>query len=263
MFLPIDRGRLILIPIRMLEPIALEPPPALDQLRESGPLALFLDFDGTLVEIAATPHGIAVPERLGDALFALSERLDHRLALVSGRAIPDLEHHLGPLRVARAGSHGAARELPDGSALGQLAEALPAEAAEALRSFATTRGFALEEKQHGAALHYRSDPTLEPHGLAYAQELAAAHGLEVKRGKCVIELVRPGASKAGAVRAFMEVSPFAGAIPVFVGDDITDEDGFAAAAEFGGFGILVGDRTPTSARYQLADPLAVHAWLGL
>jgi len=241
----------------------LDPPPSLQQLCREGPIALFLDFDGTLVEIAETPHGIAVPERLGDGLFELSARLEQRLALVSGRAIPDLEHHLGALRVARAGSHGAARELADGSALGDLAEALPPTAAAALREFAQTRGFALEEKQHGAALHYRTDPSLEPHGLSFASDLAAAHGLEVKRGKCVIELVRPGASKAGAVRAFMDVPPFAGARPVFIGDDITDEDGFAAAAELGGFGILVGERTPTIAQYQLADPAAVHSWLGL
>jgi len=243
--------------------IALEPPPSLQQLSREGPLALFLDFDGTLVEIAATPGGISVPQTLGGALFELSARLGDRLALVSGRAIPDLEHHLGPLRVARAGSHGIARELADGSALGALAQALPASVAETLRSFATKAGFALEEKQHGAALHYRANPALEPQGLSFAQEIASAHGLEIKRGKCVIELVRPGASKAGAVRAFMEVPPFAGSRPVFIGDDITDEDGFAAAVELGGFGILVGDRSPTAARYQLADPAAVHAWLGL
>jgi trehalose 6-phosphate phosphatase len=247
----------------MSGPTALAPPPSLQQLCEEGPLALFLDFDGTLVEIAPTPDGIAVPETLGAGLFELAARLGERLALVSGRAIPDLERHLGPLRIARAGSHGAARELADGSALGALAEALPATAAEALRAFATETGFALEEKQHGAALHYRANPALEPHGLSFAQELAQAHGLEIKRGKCVIELVRPGASKAGAVRAFMEVPPFAGSRPVFIGDDVTDEDGFAAAADLGGFGILVGDRTPTIARYQLADPAAVHEWLGL
>ncbi len=242
---------------------ALEPPPSLQQLCEEGPLALFLDFDGTLVEIAATPGGIVVPEMLGTSLFELSERIGGRLALVSGRAIPDLEHHLGPLRVARAGSHGIARELADGSALGAMAEALPATAYEDLRGFAEKAGFALEEKQHGAALHYRANPALEPEGLSFAQGLAQAHGLEIKRGKCVIELVRPGASKAGAVRAFMEVLPFAGARPVFIGDDITDEDGFAAAAELGGFGILVGDRSPSAARFQLANPAAVHTWLGL
>jgi len=243
--------------------LALSPPPSLQELCDPGPVALFLDFDGTLVEIAPTPDGIEVPKTLGAGLFELSSRLGDRLALVSGRAIPDLERHLGPLRVARAGSHGAARELADGSPLGPRAESLPRGVAEALRAFAETCGFALEGKQHGAALHYRTNPALEPEGLSFANELARTHGLEVKRGKCVIELVRPGASKAGAVRAFMEVPPFAGARPVFIGDDITDEDGFVAAEELGGFGILVGDRSPSAARYRLPDPAAVHAWLGL
>jgi len=243
--------------------IALEPPPSLQQLCAEGPLSLFLDFDGTLVEIAATPGGILVPATLGTGLFELASRLGDRLALVSGRAIPDLEHHLGSLRVARAGSHGIARELADGSALGTLAESLPLEVADSLRAFAQASGFALEEKEHGAALHYRANPDLEPQGLSFAEAIAREHGLEIKRGKCVIELVRPGASKAGAVRAFMDVPPFAGSRPVFIGDDITDEDGFAAATELGGFGILVGDRSPSTARYQLADPAAVHVWLGL
>ena len=247
----------------MAMPSALDTPPALRLLDQEAPVALFLDFDGTLVEIAGTPDSIVVPERLGDSLFGLSDRLGGRFALVSGRAIPDLERHIGSLRVARAGSHGIARELADGSVLGALAEALPSEAGAALRKFAKARGFLLEEKPHGAALHYRADPTLKEPGIAFAEELAREHALELKRGKGPIELVRPGVSKAGAVHAFMQVAPFKGAVPVFVGDDITDEDGFAAAAELGGFGILVGDRRPTGARYGLADPVAVHDWLEL
>lgn len=249
--------------IIMFENATLRPPPPLTDLSHDRPVALFLDFDGTLVDLAPTPDSIRVGETLADDLATLSERLDHRLALVSGRAIPDLQRHLGPLRVARAGSHGIARELADGSALGDLPTALPEEAALALRSFAAEQGFALEEKPHGAALHFRSDPALEPAGLAFAQDLAGRHMLEVKRGKSVIELVRPGVSKEGAVRAFMQIGPFAGAVPIFVGDDITDEDGFRAADDLGGFGILVGDRSPTRARYQLPDTAAVHAWLGL
>lgn len=247
----------------MFENDALRPPPRLPDLSRERPVALFLDFDGTLVDLAPTPDSISVGETLADDLATLSERLDHRLALVSGRAIPDLERHLGPLRVARAGSHGIARELADGSALGDLPVALPDDATQALRDFAAAAGFALEQKPHGAALHYRNDPTLEPAGLAFAQELAGLHQLEVKRGKSVIELVRPGVSKEGAVRAFMQVPPFAGAVPIFVGDDITDEDGFRAADDLGGFGILVGERSPTRARYQLPDTAAVHEWLGL
>jgi trehalose 6-phosphate phosphatase len=94
-------------------------------------------------------------------------------------------------------------------------------------------------------------------------DLAARHGLAVKRGKFVAELVRPGADKGAAVRAFMSAPPFAGAMPVFVGDDVTDEDGFAEAMRHGGLAITVGPRDSRLAAYGLADPSAVHHWLGL
>jgi trehalose 6-phosphate phosphatase len=241
----------------------LQAPPGLDKLSETGPLALFLDFDGTLVEIAELPSAIIVPDDLADRLARLSNRLDGRLALISGRAIADLERHLGSLQVARAGSHGIARMLADGAPFGEEPDALPAAAGRSLRAFAAAHGLTLEEKPHGAALHYRAARHLEEAGIDFADRLANLHGLSVKRGNCVIELVRPGADKGGAVRAFMGLEPFAGSRPVFIGDDITDEDGFSAAAELGGFGVLVGDRRPTAAGYSLADTAAVHDWLGL
>ncbi|AKH41812.1 trehalose 6-phosphate phosphatase [Altererythrobacter atlanticus] len=243
--------------------ISLEAPPALEALRGESDVALFLDFDGTLVEIAEGPEKISVPADLGKRLVDLGDRMDGRVALVSGRAIPNLENHLGQLPMARAGSHGIARLLPDGSTLGTEPEALPAAAIALLDDFIRDSGFMLETKPHGAALHYRAAPELEETGLEFAEKLAAEHDLHVKRGKSVIELVRPGADKGGAVRAFMEVPPFAGARPVFVGDDITDEDGFKAAEELGGFGILVGDRSPTSAKYRLPEIADVYDWLGL
>ena len=140
---------------------------------------------------------------------------------------------------------------------------MPEAVFEALAEFADGEGFHLERKAYGAALHYRADPSLAERAEAFAGSLAVKHGLMVKRGKYVVELVPPGADKGGAVRAFMGEPPFAGACPVFVGDDVTDEDGFEAARELGGFGILVGRRAPTAARYALADPAAVVEWLDL
>jgi trehalose 6-phosphate phosphatase len=241
----------------------LEDPPQLNALCKSGPVALFLDFDGTLVGLAERPDAILVPSGLGKRLCSLADRLAGRLALVSGRSLADVERHLGKLAIACAGSHGIARRLADGSALGAEPETLPPEVGAALRGFAAEHGFALEEKTHGAALHFRGAPHLEARGHEFAEKLAEAHGLAAKRGKCVIELVRPGADKGGAVRAFMSLAPFRGALPVFVGDDVTDEDGFAAARDLGGFGILVGDRRPTAARYGLPDDAAARDWLGL
>jgi len=241
----------------------LPPPPPLGSLREQGPVALFLDFDGTLVDLADTPDGIVVPAKLTARLVQLADRLGGALALISGRAVIDLERHCGPLEIARAGSHGIDRRLADGSALGLAPEPMPTSAADRLRRFAIEQGLRLETKPHGSALHYRDNPAAETAGRDFAQSLAAEHGLVVKYGKFVIELVRPGADKGGAVRAFMQEGPFAGCVPIFVGDDVTDEDGMAAATALGGFGILVGEERPTAARYLLADPQAVHEWLGL
>ncbi|MXO64780.1 trehalose-phosphatase [Altericroceibacterium endophyticum] len=242
---------------------ALGAPPSLRELCDSQRIALFLDFDGTLIDIAATPDGIDLPARLGDRLFALSERLGGRLALVSGRSISNLQDHIGSLRVARAGSHGAARQRADGSLIGQEPTGLPQAVYDALRDFSAEQGFEMESKAHGAALHFRSNPSLEKTGLEFAEQVAHSHELAIKRGKCVIELVRPGADKGGAVRAFMEEQPFVGALPIFIGDDVTDEDGFSGVADKGGFGIIVGDREKTLARYRLSNPEKVHEWLEL
>lgn len=238
-------------------------PPDLAALSADRPVALFLDFDGTLVDLAPTPDSISVPDGMARRLHQLSIQLNDRLALVSGRAILDLEKHLGPISVAVSGSHGGDCRRADGEPIGKVPAGLPSGALADIAAFAEERGFSLEDKPHGAALHYRPDPSLEDEGVKFATALASAHGLDVKRGKCVIELVGHGANKGAALRRFMQIAPFSDGIPVFVGDDITDEDGMRAACEFGGFGVLVGDRQPTCAKYGLATPAAVHHWLGL
>ncbi|WP_234035193.1 trehalose-phosphatase [Aurantiacibacter sediminis] len=242
---------------------SLPPPPALDTLNEEQSIALFLDFDGTLVDIADTPDSIEVPGDLSQRLGSLHERLEGRLAVVSGRALADLEKHTGELSVARAGSHGSDCRDAGGAAIGAEPKDLAKDTRDSIAEFAEAHGFSLEVKTHGAALHYRSDPTLEHKGLQFAQALAEERGIIVKQGKCVIEFVADEANKASAVRAFMETTLFAGSTPVFIGDDVTDEDGMRAANELGGFGIAVGDRPSENARYGLASPAAVHHWLQL
>ena len=241
----------------------LPPPPDFDTLLEEGPVALFLDFDGTLVAIAETPDAIEVPDDLVGRINALEKRLGGRLAVVSGRAIDDLEGHTGRLPIACAGSHGSDCRAAGGNSVGEPPADLSAEVRQAIGDFAETNGFAHEEKTHGAALHYRADPSLEERGLQFAQSMADEHDVIVKRGKCVIEFVASEASKASAVRAFMAEAPFRGAKPVFIGDDVTDEDGMRAACDLGGFGIAVGERESEAAQYGLASPAAVHHWLGL
>ncbi|MEP0392661.1 MAG: trehalose-phosphatase [Erythrobacter sp.] len=238
-------------------------PPQLSALMRDGPVALFLDFDGTLVELAATPDAISVPRNMPTKLRALSQALDGRLALVSGRSITDLEKHLGQLGVAVAGSHGADCRLASGQALGQAPQGISAEARASLSGFAQKEGLDLEEKSHGAALHFRNQPEKERVAHDFASTLSDKHGLAVKTGKCVVELVESGANKGAAVNAFMDDRLFAGSVPWFIGDDITDEDGFRACQDRGGGGILVGEREETRAGHAFADVTAVRQWLGI
>jgi trehalose 6-phosphate phosphatase len=240
-----------------------EPPP-LGALAQDGSIALFLDFDGTLVPIADTPDGIAVPQGLGAMLERLAARHGDRLAVISGRSISDIRSHVGTPSIAMAGSHGAERCDRDGSPIGAAPAALSDVVIQALTTFAHGHpGVEQERKDHGGALHYRAAPEMEDEVHTFLSALADTHGLSIKRGKCVVEITGQGASKADAVDIFMAEERFANAMPVFLGDDVTDEDGFAACERHGGYGIQIGVRDPTRARYRLADPQAVHAWLGL
>mgnify|MGYP001484226079 CR=1 FL=1 len=238
----------------------LPPPPPLADIDRS---ALFLDFDGTLVGIADTPDAILVPGDLGARLGLLSQKLNGRLALISGRAVDDLGRHLGDMSFARAGSHGMARYGRDGILRGDEPLPIPPQVNDALRDFAAREGVMFEAKPHGGALHFRIRPEAMDAVNRFAEELALKFGMSVKVGKQVTEVVHRGADKGEAVRAFMRDAEFFDSTPIFVGDDVTDEDGFTAVADLGGFGVIVGDRRPTAARYQLASVAEVHQWLGL
>ena len=242
---------------------SLPPPPKFHDLLARDRLALFLDFDGTLVELAPEPGAIDVPRDMVDRLHRLRDRLDGRLALVSGRALDDLENHLDEIMVCRAGSHGVSRLFADGSRLGRAPDGLPDPVVMQLREFAAEHGLLYEAKSHGGAIHFRSAPEMEEQAVAFARSVAEAHDLHLATGKSIAEIVRPGADKGGAVRAFLSRNPFVGSLPVFVGDDTTDEDGMAAANECGGFGIAVGERDSDNARYHLSGVGAVHQWLEL
>lgn len=237
-------------------------PSSLKALQDNGQVSLFLDFDGTLVDIAPRPDAIIVPETLVHDLSELHDQLEGRLALISGRAISNLETFLGTIAIPCAGSHGIDRRLADGNPLNSAPALFPEDVRVQLKEFATRKGFSLEDKPHGCALHYRAKPSLENEGLDFATKVAAKNGLVIKRGKCVIEMVHPGADKGGAVRAFMAHEVFSGSSPIFIGDDVTDEDGFAAVQSYGGTAILIGDREPTIAKFGLSDPAALYKWLG-
>lgn len=236
--------------------------PILPPLDPAAKIALFLDFDGTLVEIADHPDAVIVPATLPALIASLSDRLEGRLAIVTGRSIAALEGHLGPLPVAVAGSHGGEFRAGAGAPTEPLAEPLPAEVVAVLEAFSRANGGLLvEPKPFSVAVHYRRHPEALDGLLACAQQLASQRGLALKHGKQVIELAMPGSDKGTAVTRFMTLPAFAGATPVFLGDDVTDEDAFRAVAGLGGQGVLVGPMRHTAAAARLPDVAAVHEWL--
>ena len=132
-----------------------------------------------------------------------------------------------------------------------------------LSDFARKTGLLYEPKSHGGALHYRTRPELENPANTFARELAEQYGLGIKIGKCVIEIVQLGFDKGRAVQLLSQTAPFVGTTPIFIGDDVTDEDGFTACQELGGFGIVVGGKGITGASYRLNSVAEVHEWLSL
>lgn len=223
--------------------------------------ALFLDLDGTLAPIRPRPEDVGPDPAVTDLLRRLQDRLDGRLAVVSGRTIADVDRVLEGAVDVVAGVHGLERRTRSGVWRASPSPALPSALAELKRWAAGRDGLRIEDKTLGMTLHYRGAPALERDARAFAGDLAERHGLALQLGDMVAELKTPGADKAAAVRAFMAEPPFAGACPVFVGDDLTDEHGFRAATELGGWGVLVSARQHTAARDRLRDVPAVHAWL--
>ena len=228
-------------------------------------IALFLDFDGTLVDIAPRPEAVVVEAGLVDHIVALRERLGGALAIVTGRPIAQIDGFLTPATLDAAGLHGVERRV-GGVAAGARAEDHPALRAEVarLQDEATRHdGVLIEDKGASVAVHWRlasAEDTGKAETLvkAAAATLGAAYRLQL--GKAVGEIVPAQATKAVAIRAFMGQPPYAGRRAVFLGDDKTDEIAFASVEEDGGVAIRVGDGDTVASR-RLADPTAVRALL--
>lgn len=220
--------------------------------------ALFLDFDGTLVDIAPDPGAVVVPSSLVPTLTALQDYLGGAVAVVSGRPIREIDSFLAPLRLPVAGVHGAERRAADG-ALDHL-PGRPLEIVEATADALAARhpGLLVEHKATSVALHYRQAPELEGACIEAMQEaVARSPGLGLLRGKMVVEAKPCGASKGSAIEAYLNEPPFAGRTPVFIGDDVTDEAGFEVVQRLGGLGVKVGEGA-TVAWQRLADPGALR-----
>jgi trehalose 6-phosphate phosphatase len=229
--------------------------------------ALFLDVDGCIIDFAPRPEEVVVPSDLIDLLRALALGLDGALALVSGRTIEELDRLFAPLELAVAGQHGFEWRLAGGLRHG--APQPPIAVVDDVRRgcqqvLLDTPGLLLEDKGFSFALHYRAVPDAAAELGRRARAIAAAsHGaFGVQPGTFVYELKPSSCSKGAALRAFFRERPFAGRMPVMLGDDLTDESAFHVANARGGISIRVGPAPhPSDARYALADPAAARAWL--
>ena len=241
----------------VLEMAQLGPPPP---LRKED--ALFLDFDGTLVEFADDPAAVRADAALRGAVESAAIRLAGALALISGRPIEQIDRCFAPTHLQVAGLHGLERRAADGTRFTtEPAPTLRAAAAHLRAVVQRQPGMFLEDKGATLAIHFRAarEQRAVARDMAEAVLARLGAGFRLLPGADVIELVPAAADKGAAVRAFMRESPFSGRRPLFVGDDVTDLQGFEAARELGGCGIAVGERV--NADYALADVAAVGRWL--
>ena len=227
--------------------------------------ALFTDLDGTLVEIGGSPDHVAVDPALPALLGRTGERLAGAIAVVSGRNVATVDAMLGGAVRAVAGVHGLERRSAAGTlTIENVPEALLMQARRVLADFVRDHaGVLLEDKGLALALHFRQAPEHGPACLAALEGvLARGDGLMIQHGKMVAELRGAGHTKGDAVGRFLEEAPFAGRCPVFIGDDVTDEDSFRVVNARGGWSVRVGDASDSAAQHSLPDVAAVHRWLG-
>lgn len=247
---PLDTPR----PARFVRP----PPPPLGT-----DCALFLDIDGTLAELAEMPDAVHIDREFAAALPRIAGELAGAVALVTGRAITSADRLFAGLKLPIAGQHGAERR----DAAGTIFLHTPVKSTQArlrrlLRRLAKRHPqLLLEDKGAAMALHFRAAPELA--GIVHdtlARSIEHERGYELQPGKMLLELRPEGRDKGTAINDFMAEVPFAGRLPVFVGDDLTDEHGFAAVERLGGWTIKVGPGR-TAARFRLPDSTAVKRWL--
>jgi trehalose 6-phosphate phosphatase len=237
---------------------ALPSPPGLDRNH-----ALFLDFDGTLVDIAAKPGLVRVSSEVPRLLCAWSELLGGAVAILSGRPVDELARFLTPFAGALVGQHGLERRGAGGGAAGWSAAPALSRIRGILADFAAQHaGVALEDKGATLSLHFREAPARAAECSAIVRQAVAESGgaFDVTEGKMVVELVPEGGGKGGAIAGLVVEPPFKDRVPVFVGDDSADEEGFRVVHRLGGVSIHVGGGA-TAARYRFAAVSDVLAWL--
>lgn len=226
---------------------------------------LFLDVDGTLIDIAPTPDSVVIPAGLIDDLRRAERAFGGALALVSGRSIAGLDRLFTPLKLPASGVHGAEFRFGDRKdALWIKAAPLPSLVSDGLMAVLDDFPMTIaENKSFSVAIHYRAVPASGPRLREALERFLAARidlGLQILPGHCVFEIKRPDINKGAAIEVFLERAPFAGRRPVFIGDDVTDAPGFTVVASRGGWGYSVGDAFP-GVSGTFTDPAAVRRWL--
>ncbi len=220
--------------------------------------ALFLDADGTLLDLAPDPASVEIPHTLIPALASARAWLDGALAIVSGRPIDQIDRLLAPLQLPCAGEHGAVMRFPDARTLRADGDrAVPAAWRRQLRTVAQAwAGVIVEEKAYTVAIHFRQAPLRQRDVRKLVECVVAGHSdaFEILPARMAFEIRHRLLNKGLAVSEFQRFAPFAGRVPVFVGDDVTDEDGFRAATERGGLALHVGDAFG-------GQPSEVRRWL--
>lgn len=230
---------------------------------DASAIALFLDVDGTLLDFRDHPDHVRSDPELIELLQLAERAVGGALSLVSGRSIDAIDRIFAPARFPAAGGHGVELRLPGGGVTAVSGTSLPDAALRRIRHYAERHGLLLEQKRGGVALHYRQAPELEADCRQLVHEVLrdVVDDFRLIDGKMVLELAPRGHDKGEIVRKIMRCAPYKGRRPVFLGDDITDEDAFRAVNALDGISIRVGSDQATAAEYRLDDVSDVHRWL--
>ena len=226
--------------------------------------ALFLDIDGTLIDLASDPEKVLVPPGLPPLLLALEAQFDGALALNTGRQLSIVDHMMAPARFAAAGVHGTELRTRNSGAVTQLAPPVPRALLTEVEAAAFTLhpDLKVEDKHVGLAVHYRHAPGCEANLRAALERIASGwKDFEMRPGRKVLELVPRGLTKATAIAHFLQSAPYRGRLPIAIGDDAGDGPALAYARELGGVGMSVAGEHFPLATATFTDTASVRAWL--